>query len=179
MQLSGEFGPMTEELLNSIIVEKNKLPEKLFVTNFLPVFSGEVLIEKVPDFIPIWVSVAGSPTAAVDIVDEKGTVLFTVPAIFDTNFIDPRHRAGKMDFSEIVRFAKLHGNISPAQEQNVFLGEVSKKINDMAKTSPKYKENLDLWTNIFNRYNVGGNVAKKLIGVDVKKIGVVTDDDFE
>lgn len=62
-------------------VESNQLPEKLFVDNFLPVFSGKVKMEDNNQAIVAWIAIAGSPVASVDIIDSSGKVLFTVPPI--------------------------------------------------------------------------------------------------
>ena len=65
---------------------RNKLPEYLFKSNFLPLFAG---LETHPDVtIGMWVSVAGTPFAEVDIIDDQGQILFSVPPIFERHVVD-------------------------------------------------------------------------------------------
>lgn len=175
-------GPMTEDLLNSIIEQKNTLPERLFVSDFLPIFAGKVPLEKVQDFIKVWVSIAGSPSAPVDIIDHNEKVLFTVPGIFDSSFIDPNRSEGAMNFAEIVHFAKLHNGISPALEQSVFVKNVQKKLDAMQKKSPSFAKNIKAWAEIFARYNITNESKEEKtssLNNTVSKTNNVSDDDFE
>lgn len=66
---------------------RNKLPEQLFKSNFLPLFAGQETQSEVT--LGLWVSVAGTPFAEVDIIDDNGQVLFTVPPIFERHIVDP------------------------------------------------------------------------------------------
>ena len=175
-------GPMTDEQLFSIIDERKQLPEHLFVSNFLPVFSGAISIDKVPDFMSVWVSITGSPGSGLDIIDNSGKVLFTVPPIFDSTFIDPNRKDGSMNFAEIIHFAKMHNGISPHLERSVFVSNIQKKLDAMQKNSPTFAKNINLWIDIFKRYKVGefkiDNLKAENISNSVK-VSNVTDDDFE
>lgn len=174
-------GPMTEEMLNGIINTHAQLPEHIFVRDFLPIFAGKVPLNKVKDFIQVWVSISGAPTSPVDIIDRKGEVLFTVPGLFDTNFIDPSKKDGSMNFAEIVHFAKLHNSISPSLEKKVFIDNVQKKIDNMQKKSPAFARNIKAWQDIFDRYGITEQKEEKTVSINglVKQTSNTSDDDFE
>jgi hypothetical protein len=174
-------GPMTEDMLNGIINSHAQLPETIFVRDFLPIFAGKVPLEKVKDFVQVWISISGSPTAAVDIIDRKGNTLFTVPGLFDTNFIDPSKKDGSMNFAEIVSFAKLHNAISPELEKRVFVENVQKKLDVIQKKSPSFIKNVQIWQDIFQRYGITDEKEEKttVSNSTVKQTSNVTDDDFE
>lgn len=175
-------GPMTPDMLNAIIEQKSTLPERIFVRDFLPIFAGKVPLDKVQDFVRVWVSIAGSPAAAVDIIDNAGKVIYTVPGIFDSSFIDPNRSEGAMNFAEIVHFAKLHNGISPSLEQSVFIKNVQKKLDAMQKKSPGFAKNVKAWADIFARYNIGPDKKEEKTTITngtVNNTSNVSYDDFE
>ena len=64
--------------------QPNKLPERIFVSYFLPGFIGK---NPNPNWLLEWVSIAGSPSAEVSIVDQAGVELFRVPGVLATQSV--------------------------------------------------------------------------------------------
>lgn len=74
--------------------ERRRYPESEFRRHFLPVFSGEAAKRLPEGYTPeklrsdasnYWMRIAGSPNAEVDVIDSRGKVAFTVPALMDTS----------------------------------------------------------------------------------------------
>lgn len=163
---------------------KAKLPEELFVSNFLPFFTGKANAETNPDFLPTWISIAGSPAADVDVIDKNGKVLFTVPAFIDSGFINPLKNTSGLSYSDIVNMAILFGNNIPKQGAAVLTNELENKVKRLKDKSPNYAKKIALWEAIFQRYKAADqdNSKKPLkdtIGINTKLVSNISDDDFE
>src|SRR3990167_8751263 len=76
--------------------EPNKLPEHLFVQNFLPYFCGELDINTNKDVLPYWYSIAGSASKEVEIIDSSGKPIYRVPALADNSVIEPKKKRGNV-----------------------------------------------------------------------------------
>lgn len=95
---------LQEEFLNPEATspeERRRLPEEVFRRNFLPLMTGEAYSRLPPNMTPkqlhdeaqaIWLNIAGTHTAEVDVVDHNGDVCFTVPALVDSeNLVITQH----------------------------------------------------------------------------------------
>lgn len=181
--VSPEQIKITEEnrnIYNALVLNNvpKPLPEKLFVNNFLPFFSGELDIDSEPNFFAMWYGIAGSPSSEVQIIDDNGKELYKVPAIVDTSIINPNRENNDVNFAHIVTMAKLYGNITPTAGQNALNGGLAKKYAQIQAKSKVFTTNEERWLNIFIRY---GKVKKSELQVtEAKKAeGVLSDDDFE
>jgi hypothetical protein len=171
----------TQAFYDTLVVnyERAKLPEDLFVRNFLPFFLGKIDIKTNPDFLPTWISIAGSPSAEVEIIDTRGKVLFTVPAFIDSTIIGSKDETGGFSFADIVRMGKLYGNITPSLGANTLKDGFADKLSRLSKKSEVFDKNKQTWEIIFSRYikpeesNQTGLSAKK------STTSNVSDDDFE
>lgn len=131
---------------------KNRIPEEVFVGNFLPLFANiKEAIPKNVD-ISIWIAIAGSPFKEVDVVDNSNVVIFTVPPIFCNNSIKPLSERGEQ-ITNIVAIAEKLSLRSPI-EANMYvqnkLYNINKKLHNPIDDS-SYKTE---WNNIFKRYNI-------------------------
>lgn len=138
---------------NSLVADpglRKKLPEELFVTYFLPMFAG---LETHPDVnIGRWVSIAGTPFAEVDIINQHGQTLFTVPPIFERNVIDTT-KVSDMSIQSVTATYELLLQQSPHRAIK-FLEHGLDKI-DKSKDLMKWKGlYADKMKPIFERYNV-------------------------
>lgn len=155
----------------------SKLPEQLFVTNFLPYFCGELNIDTNEDVLPYWFSIAGSPNKEVSIIDGRGIELYKVPALSDTSIIDPTKEKGKMNFGEIVSLAKLYTNLSPAQGQNFINDKLAEKFYKLTAKSKIFTDNEKRWYDIFARY---GKIKPDDVGkIEDDKASKLSDDELE
>lgn len=77
--------------------DRTRYPEAEFRRHFLPVFSGEAEKNLPPGYTPerlrgeahtYWATIAGGLSCEVDVVDETGEVVFTVPALSDTSVLN-------------------------------------------------------------------------------------------
>ena len=159
--------------------EVNQLPEKLFVTNFLPFFCGERDPEKDPDFFVFWVSIAGSPVSEVEIIDERGKPLFRVPPLNDTTIIKPdRTVKNSINFSQIITMAKMYANMTPTAGQNALMNGLGEKYKELQAKSEIFDKNTIRWLDILARY---GKLPKQVTTSTSapSKPGALTDDDFD
>ena len=84
----------------------NKLPEYIFVDFFLPYFSGKLNLKDSEEPITKWISIAGSPTKEVDIIDNStGEILFRVPSLINTSKLNVTKNDKKISASEILAMA--------------------------------------------------------------------------
>jgi hypothetical protein len=175
-----------DDVFNDLVVNspRARLPEELFVSNFLPFFIGKGTVETNSDFLPTWISIAGSPAADVDVIDNRGNVLFTVPAFIDSGFINPLKNNSGLSYSDIVNMAILFGNNIPKQGAAVLSGELEIKINRLKDKSPDYAKKINMWEIIFKRYKItdkeiSDKSIKVLSAPGVKLASNISDDDFE
>ena len=165
-------------------IPNRRLPEHIFVKNFLPVFIGYKSIEDYPDFVSTWISVAGSPTAQLDIIDHTGTVVFTVPSLFDVSHLNPNANKDNMDFKQIIALSTLYSNISPAQGQNFLQNKLHDRLEALKTKSENFTDYEKKWLFIFKRYEKliesvrPKEVEKEKVNTKVATSNI-SDDDFE
>ena len=133
---------------------KGKLSEEVFVQYFLPFFSGKSP-EGSDKKMGEWIGVAGNATAEVDIVDQRGEVLFTVPSMMNSNALDISNRKVGDTIGEMVSNYKLREAHIPVTGQNYINHVSAEKVERMV-----HRENLPLsqteqrWMSIFDRYKI-------------------------
>jgi hypothetical protein len=129
-----------------------RLPEEIFVKYFLPLFCGET---QNPDFAQQWISVAGSPTSEVAVFDDKGEVLFNVPAWLDTTVINSASPLkGSVGILNIVQNAELVGNNIKAQGVQAFTRNMAVKARELIKANEAEPSVFrDRWLAILKRYD--------------------------
>lgn len=86
--------------------------ESIFIRDFLPLFAGDKMDNR-GDMLKMWFIIAGTAFSPVDIVDNAGNKVGTVPAIMDTAPINPL-ATNKLPLSlgAEVDEAMTHGKIS-------------------------------------------------------------------
>lgn len=133
--------------------EINKLPESIFVQVFLPFFCGEKSINDEKDILVKWVSIAGSPTKEVQIIDDNGDDLFVVPALMDSTIIDIKNDSQGQTFLSIIANYELHKNQLPVVGENYLKNSIDEKMKTLTKDSTAHESNEKSWNEIFIRYN--------------------------
>ena len=153
-------------IFDALVVQsyKPKYPERIFVENFLPVFSGErsMSMEALND----WIGIAGSVTNEVDIVDPANKVLYSVPALLDTNVIDIASRDSR-PLDHIYGEFDLRKNNIPTAAQAFLKSELTKKANGIIKQENNVSA--ERWKDILDRY---GKLPKE-------EVKIIEDDDDE
>lgn len=130
---------------------QNFLPESIFRDYFLPRFLGAIR-ESQAEWVVKWISVAGSPTAEVGIVDDvNGSLLFSVPPLLYTNNLGLNKSEG--DLGDIFkRYKQIISNLP--QSGTGFLMEALYHKNQ------EYLSSLDIgpveaqWLTIMLRYGI-------------------------
>lgn len=173
-----KIGKENEMIFNSLVTNApvSKLPESLFVQNFLPYFCGERNIAENEDVLPYWFSIAGSASAEVEIIDNNGEPLFRVPAIADTSIIDPKKNRGDNNLAEVVYMSKLYTNQTPIAGENYLNEKLAKQFEKLVAKSDVFGTNEQRWKEIFIRYN---KIKPVEIQAGKDDTGKLTDDDFE
>ena len=139
--------------------EKSRLPEHIFVSYFLPFFIGQRQVDEKNNYPAQWISIAGSPTSEVDVIDSSGTVLYTVPAFFNTKKNNPVGERGNLNFNALISAAELLKSRSPIESNNtvnqLYQAKMSKYINTNIDSEDAKK-----WKFIFDKYKITSNIQE-------------------
>lgn len=139
---------------------KGKISEEGF-KYFLPYFSGELPLSKDNNIVAQWISIAGTPMSEVDVIDNKGQVVFTVPPLFDSNGINIINRRERNSFADISsNFIRM--NVSTPIAANNFLNNsLHQKVDEILDTDHKPTMNQERWNGILKRYGKDTPVETK------------------
>lgn len=137
--------------LESIPVKQ--LPEHIFVQTFLPYFCGEQDLSTNKEILGLWIGVATTPTAEVEIISNTGMPLFRVPALIDTSIINPvRGEEQAIGFSRIIALANEYSRDIPIVGENILVKNLAIKAKEIQSKSTVFNENEKRWIEIFKRY---------------------------
>ena len=153
--LKQQIAEQTSNIYDSLVGVKvnSQLPEDIFRGYFLPHFSGHQPISKNSQVFAEWISIAGTPTSEVDIIDQHGQVLFTVPSLFDTRVIDTVKRDVGNSIADIYSQFDLKSTNIPSVANNYLNRELSKKLS-ILDTDVKHDDVTKRWIDIFHRYGL-------------------------
>lgn len=146
-EILANLAPATEELIN-------KIPESLFVRNYLPVFCGEEPPEGLTaqEVLRQWIQIAGLQFLPVKVFsDSTGEILFEVPALLDRHAVYVgREKEATPPLSELMKTATAFAQVHPEAGTNYIL----KHLRDyrLVGASPKFRERVEQWNQIFQRY---------------------------
>lgn len=122
-----------------------KIPEKLFTEYFLPYMTGTIAIPKDKNIIAEWISISGSPSGEVDLIDDYNKVVATVPPIINSDLTFNEDRS----FTSIYNEFDLRLNNIPALANRYLNEQLTKKANSL-------NQNIDdiakRWQLILERY---------------------------
>ena len=154
-QLSDKLDLVREQLAQTSESDVAKLPERIFVNVFLPLFAGDEKLLYEAKIYPHWINVAGNPYRPVDVIDVRGNVLFRVPPVLDRTRVSTSTQTQKEgprgSISHMVASAQQYAGMSPV------LGEryLSKQFTERAllmKVPHSVLQDLETWNAIFERY---------------------------
>ena len=146
----------------------NKIPEPIFVAHFLPYFTGKKVEDPARNPMAEWIGVAGSATSKVDVIDDAGEVLFTVPPMMDSTIINLNQTGGKR-LNDLVTDYQLHRESLPGAAANFYNREFNNKLKQIVPGHVDETQASKQWRSIFDRYNVVPLVDDK--GTDAKAAG--------
>lgn len=133
----------------------SKLPETIFVNYFLPLFSGE--LDNNIDAnkrLKEWFSIAGSPQGSVNIINNQGKIIFTVPGVFATDTLNSLSDNRRSSIRHFVEQSALASSVMPAMATNVATEHLPNLLNDVEKncSSEDFFTHKEQWNSILIRY---------------------------
>lgn len=124
---------------------KPKLTESQFKKDLLPILVAK---EDSGVDLTIWLTMAGSWTRAIDVIDDKTQeLLFTVPALVGTSEIST-YNTSEESVYEIIETARRKMAVMPAAGSRYMTERLSNRIN----VKNTHDENLKVWNEIYRRY---------------------------
>lgn len=157
--------------------ERVKLPEEVFRHHFLPFFTGQEVQDKSRKPVTEWIGIAGSPTASVDVVNEGGETMFTVPPMMDSAIVNLGLQKGK-NLHELVLEYKLHGESVPGAAQKFYRHNVQNKLNSLVPGHTDESQAEKAWRKIFEHYDIKPPGQESTVE-EVKKDNQPEDLDYE
>lgn len=148
MDITTDIKDIVEGLAPVIVTAQ--FPEALFLQHFFPFFIGDVpptnLINNTT-----WIDkVAGDSRNPVEIINEKGEVLFTVPPMFDTSVLDQAQSGGQTMTLVERHYSRLKEiDVSGSQQ---FLKNTLSSIHVKDKPTQELYANFRAWNDILTRY---------------------------
>ncbi len=114
---------------SEITASARNIQEEDFKRLFLPWFAGE---QKDTDgqLMQVWLNVAGSPYASVDLVNEMGTVVGVVPPIQDRNVIPIKSDRGDTSLDYLFMRANNTASLSPKAAVNELAVGLKKRFGN-------------------------------------------------
>ena len=126
------------------------LPERLFKDYFLPFFLGE---RQSDNWVVEWVSVAGTPTSEVSVIDDAGVELFRVPAIISSSHLLMNGHKGDLS-AVFAQQERLSGGASSTAGLQFLAGELAQRGDAALRQSAAQAQTHERWHAILTRYGV-------------------------
>lgn len=150
-----------DNAFNALVTEYEyqKLPESLFVENFLPLFSGIVGSEtkEGQELLRLWVIIARDNLNEVSIFsDDTGEILFNVPPLNTPDVLDIAHNKDRKlpSIDDILGLAEGLSNTIPVRGANFFAKAMDTRTDIIAANPDtiKVSKYTQRWQEIFTRY---------------------------
>ncbi len=151
-----------EDCYKALVIEQpvGRLPETIFRETFLPYFIGQKKFEPDSELLKIWIGIAGNPGACVDIIDQGNDVLFRIPPLYNTDFVNST-AATNIPFMGIIDEYHQRNASAPNLGSN-FLKSVLSTTKDLITTNNNHiEEYRQMWQKMFDYYKVGNTSVKE------------------
>lgn len=128
-----------------------RITERQFREVFLPFFAAD---EHLPYKVDAgnWEKIAGSPFREVIVVNEYGQPLFKVPPLLNREAVNVYQQEGHDSMNEVLGRANNLFSIHPAKGKSFLNMHFSKRLSE-TRGNPKILETINIWNQIFKRYN--------------------------
>lgn len=136
-----------DQINNALLANRPRMLESIFVDIHLPVLTGESQQVRMDYWLGAGKEYAVHPNSPVDIINEKGEVLFTVPPLFGRMDFYQRARANE-SFMDIVSVAMAQYKIQPRLGETYLMAEVERGFTTNAIDADQ-----KAWIDILKRYN--------------------------
>jgi hypothetical protein len=172
-RISNEIKDISANLNRSEYTNNPKLQERVFVNVFLPLFIGEENLYNAS--FQTWFSFAGTPFTSVDVIDENGKVLFTVPPILDRSVINSVSNT-RVSMASVLTTSRQFARIHPNQGKAYLDTELRKRAT-IKKVPTNMLKYLTTWNAIFKRY--GKDEIMEVKETNTPEVVKTSVDDFE
>ena len=145
-----EISMIYDQVVETEANSRVKFPEHLFKRDWVLFFAGMEKDTNVDDKLKLWEIVAKGIDKRVDVVDEKGNVLFTVPSlIMHDGLSSTAIRSDKL-FGLMTEYAKYR---SVTEAQGIkFLGNVQEGFINKVTSDKNMRNLFNEWMAILSRY---------------------------
>jgi len=156
-KIHGEFGDL-EDLIEDInnkgrLGKRASVPEYIFRDVFLPILHGDVVLKNGAT-IQHWAALSQGYNYPVDVLNEKGQVIFTTPPYFDTNIYNlEKMEITKSNFSQMAMFANTLSNSGLGRGAAVLKDYTNEAMSKLADVNVLL-DNVKAWNDIYKRYNL-------------------------
>ena|ERR1035437_5335183 len=154
-----EASGMLDDIYDSLVVgiDVRKLPENIFVRDFLPYFAGVKPITTRDKVLATWFTISGGATASVHIVDnhDANKILFTVPGLINTSVINVTDREMGKSLCDIMQMYRLQKEVLPQIGEAYLNRATEDRAKSIATIPVDMPVNQSVWATIFSRYNLG------------------------
>ena len=171
---AGADTAMIAKGLTRTLAPRAQFPEALFVQWFIPLWAGEIEPSEMMNTYT-WINkVAGDERTPVDIVDEHGEVLFTVPPLLDTSILEKIKPGGltleKVTLAELGQAKR----IEVGKENTIVIDGAGEAASIEARVK-QVRVQIEEATSDYDREKLQERVAKLAGGVAVIKVGAATE----
>lgn len=131
-----------------------KIPEEIFVRDFLPLFSGDKSIPPPTriSLLQTWYLIAGTNAMPVNVVDKAGNKIIQIPPVHEATQLNPTPPDNAMhDMSTQAEEAAQAARQSPRLGDAV----LARALNNRLAPVPTPKEASPAWQAVFDHYKVG------------------------
>lgn len=172
----------TAKLMEKTIIQeqpKAKLPEIIFREHFVDFFrnygSNTEPTEADSTTYARWLTIAGSEFNEVDIIDDKGNVIFTVPPMLTKPNVD--YKATRtINVNDTAYDATNKFNRTPAESSNFITSKVSKLMSGAITVDTSGDE--FRWKKILNKYKDPEVEEQEKLEEQKKKIPTIVKEDL-
>lgn len=142
-----------EELEKIRLENINTIPEVNFVRVFLPFFNGDEENNIYKVNMNHWKNIAGGVYNPVNVANEHGEILYTVPAIFDNASLNSKTFKQIETLGQMTEAVKLMAHQSPNKSYGMFRTYMTNLFNELIDNK-LVLDNIITWNQIFTRYNL-------------------------
>lgn len=136
------------------VAYRGRLPEEHFRQYFVPYFTGKVQPDATNNVVNTWISIAGSPTSEVDIIDAEGNVLFAAPPLYDTSVLNVEDKTGPGLLQILREHNRISADIPDAAAARLKV-DLERKLKTMFMPADSaVSANAKRWREIGDRYGV-------------------------
>lgn len=138
------------------------IPEPVFREYFLPLFKlmikpealTEEEIKDKEERIRIWFSVVGDRLHSARIIAEDGSVLFEIPALYQTDLISAVRDEGSPSFSEVILTAEATSHLSLNRAKQIAEQGAQMKLSRQGKSLRRWLKNQKELAKMYAYYKV-------------------------